>query len=569
MNLAQHFTGSLPLPGIGRPGTVVRPGPSEQALLRFVAGIRALLAGLIGLLMLVDTSTFWQWHVATVLPYMVWAAFLLWATLHGWQRAAARLWLWIDVGVLLVASQFHAINLPLFGVFTVLPVVALAVLGGVVPALALALISAAATFVLGSANRAGDAAFAMQQIAPLVMLSVGAVSVMLARPSRELRQRLQLVETLGARSDPRHGLRRQVGVLLDQLGAHYGLSAATIGLQGPEPRVFQWQKGMSTCELDGLEAEQWVGCLAQLPRSKGCRCSFTGAAAPVVHAVETSTGAASSFAADDAWHAFAKFGAQVLTLPVVSYGQPLGTLCLYRAGAAFTTGDLLWLADVLHEAMPLLERADLLEQLQRETAARERERIGRDLHDSAIQPYLGLKYGLEALARQAGPASPISGQIADLVHMATDELQALREVIGGLRRGADPAAADDAPLAALERQAQRFQVLYGLQVRVVATDAPRLRGAMAKAVLLMVNEALTNVRRHTAASTVDVQLDVEFSDLVLRLRNDCGSMPASEKGFLPRSLTERASALGGGVTVLQEFDQTEIVIRLPLLGAVV
>jgi signal transduction histidine kinase len=272
-------------------------------------------------------------------------------------------------------------------------------------------------------------------------------------------------------------------------------------------------------------------------------------------------------ATHDDWRELAQLGAQVLTLPVVSYGQPMGTLCLHRSGAAFTAGDLLWLADVLHEVMPLLERADLLEQLQRETASSERERIGRDLHDSAIQPYLGLKYGLEALARQAGPANPIGGQIADLVHMATDELQALRDVIGGLRRGADPADADDAPLAALERQAQRFQVLYGLRVRIVATDAPRLRGAMAKAVLLMVNEALTNVRRHSSASEVIVQLEVRHSNLLLRVRNDSRERQPTAN-FVPRSLTERASALGGAVTVRHENGSTEIVIALPLMGVI-
>ena len=74
----------------------------------------------------------------------------------------------------------------------------------------------------------------------------------------------------------------------------------------------------------------------------------------------------------------------------MSYGQPLGHLCLQRTATAFDEADLRWQHDVMREMLPLLERSDLLEQLQRETASRERERIGRDLHDSAVQPYLGL-----------------------------------------------------------------------------------------------------------------------------------------------------------------------------------
>ena len=65
----------------------------------------------------------------------------------------------------------------------------------------------------------------------------------------------------------------------------------------------------------------------------------------------------------------------------------------YRAGDA----DLI--AAVMEQLSPVVENAGLLESLAEEAMATERARIGRDLHDSAIQPYLGLKYGVEALAR--------------------------------------------------------------------------------------------------------------------------------------------------------------------------
>ena len=228
---------------------------------------------------------------------------------------------------------------------------------------------------------------------------------------------------------------------------------------------------------------------------------------------------------DGARRALEALGAQTLALPLVNFGQPQGTLCLQRADSAFTAADLRWLDDVMHETMPLLERSDLLEQLQRESASRERERIGRDLHDSAVQPYLGLKYGLEALARQAGADNPVSHHIAQLVRVTTDELQTLRDVVSGLRSGHDPTQSDSAPLAALQRQAQRFQSLYGLTVNIFAPHASRLRGSAAKAVLHMVNEALTNVRRHTSATAVTLLLDVNPTDVVLRLRRReaCGA----------------------------------------------
>jgi len=184
-----------------------------------------------------------------------------------------------------------------------------------------------------------------------------------------------------------------------------------------------------------------------------------------------------------------------------------------------------------------------------------------------VQPYLGLKYGLEALARNAGPQNPITPSIQELLELATEELETLRDVVSGLRSGDDPSN-ESASLVALQRQVDRFQALYGLKVHIFAPEAPHLRGSAARAVLHMVNEALTNVRRHTSATAVTILFDVHLNDVVLRLRNDHGAGEATPRDFLPRSLTERAAEFGGTVTVSHEANFTELAIKLPLLGAI-
>jgi signal transduction histidine kinase len=555
----------------GAPATQARMAPTELAFLRFVAGIRALLAMLIGVVILTDPDPDWRPQVALVLPYLIWSAVLLWATMQGQPRAASRVWLWIDVAVLLVASQLKLATMPLFGITTVMPVIALAVLGGVVPAMALATTCAAAMVLWSGAFGGTDPARPaglMSLIVPIAVLAFGATAALLTHPSCALRQRLKLMDTLNAQSDPRQGLRHQVDTLLGQLAAHFNLRVATLALQGPEPRIFQRQHDGQARELIGSERDRWAGLMEQLPRRSGYRCSVAGDRALSVLALDTSTGKSKAIAGDGPWRDLAQFGRHILTMPVVSYGQPFGTLCLHRDEAEFTADHLHWLGDVMHEIMPLLERSDLLEQLQRETASRERERIGRDLHDSAIQPYLGLKYGLEALARQAGPNNPVRDRIDQLVNMANSELGILRDVVSGLRNGADNTDRDGSPLAALQRQVLRFQVLYGLRVELIAANAPRLRGAAAKAVLHMVNEALTNVRRHSAATEVVIQLDANHTDLVLRLRNNVGPGNTAPKSFVPRSLYERAAEFGGSVEVRHALDGTELKITLPLMGAI-
>ena len=101
--------------------------PTEFAFLRFTAGIRLLLAVLIGTLLLGAARPRGGDELLVLLPYLAWSALLLWMTLNGWPRAASKAWLWADAGVLLVTSKLLVTTLPLFGISTVLPVVALAV----------------------------------------------------------------------------------------------------------------------------------------------------------------------------------------------------------------------------------------------------------------------------------------------------------------------------------------------------------------------------------------------------------------------------------------------------------
>jgi signal transduction histidine kinase len=539
---------------------------SELALLRFVAGMRAMLALLTGLTALAHRGSHDPTVHVVLLTYLAWAAVLLWKTLHGWPQARWRLWLWLDACAVLTACQLMAQGAPLLGIVLVLPVVAMALLAGVAHATVLAVVCTAALLMLSGLHRTADSPPPLPLLVPVLLVAFGPMAALLVRPSRALQQRRQLLDAFNERLDPRQGLRHHVDVLLQLLANHLNLSVATLSLQGLEPRIFEWRAGQAAQVLNEPDVQLWRERLAKLQHELGCICASDGHGSPRVMALDPQSGRRAPVS-EAVRLTLLDIGAQALALPLQSYGQPLGHLCLRRAEGAFGADELRWLHNVMRETLPLLERSDLLEQLQRETAARERERIGRDLHDSAVQPYLGLKYGLEALARLAGPDNPISAKVGQLVQMANEELQTLRDVVSGLRSGQDTSCSS-ASLSALQRQVKRFEALYGLKVQVFAPAALELRGSAAKAVLHMVNEALTNVRRHTSATAVTILFDVRQASVVLRLRNDHGRGEALAADFVPCSLSERAAEFGGGVVVAHESNFTEIAITLPMVGAI-
>ncbi|WP_298231771.1 histidine kinase [uncultured Azohydromonas sp.] len=530
------------------------PQRSRQALLRHVAGTRALLA-LSALLTLLPAAPD-TLAALLLLGYAAGAALLLGLALRDWPVAQWRLWLWLDALVLLLASRLLA---PPIAALMVLPVVALALLSGLRAGLVLALAAAVSLWLVAQGEGSP-----MALAVPLLLLTLGPAVALLARPGSALRERQRVVAAFTEQADPRHGLRRQVQVLLDLLGTHFGLERALLDLPGPAPRVFCWEPAAGVRVLEDAALQRWRAQRSVLPGSQGCVVS----AEPLVsvRAFDLASGAPGAALHPGACRVLLEAGAQGLWMPLHSYGRNQGQLCLLRREPAFTAAELRWLHALMRELLPLLERADLLEQLQEETSSRERERIGRDLHDSAVQPYLGLKYGLEALARIAGEDNPVRPQITQLVQMTNDELQALRDMVSGLRRGQDPGGASAGALAALQRQAQRFESLYGLKVEVqLPEEAPPLRGSLAKALLHLFNEALTNVRRHTQATAVLVQFDVQPQQLCMRVRNDrATSAPALP--FTPRSLSERAQEFGGHVTVNQPLGCTEVAVTLPLTG---
>ena len=173
----------------------------------------------------------------------------------------------------------------------------------------------------------------------------------------------------------------------------------------------------------------------------------------------------------------------------------------------------------------------------------------------------------KALARQAGPGHDLAPHIAQLVELTTQELAVLRDDVSGLRNRCDTVGGGFN--AALRRQVERFEALFGLKVAIEADPGLPLRGSAAKAVLHMVNEALTNVRRHTPAAAVQLSLEADPDFMVLRVRNDlgpggAGRTPAAP--FAPRSLRERTEELGGRLHIAREAGHTEITIELPMLA---
>lgn len=204
---------------------------------------------------------------------------------------------------------------------------------------------------------------------------------------------------------------------------------------------------------------------------------------------------------------------------------------LFLGGAGlYGVTRLVRLMDQLQDA-----RADLAEL----AIGRERLRISRDLHDllgqslSAVSLKGDLAIGL--LARNDVPRAV--GEIESLVTVARSALHDLRDI------------AHREPPIALSSEIERAVDLLastGTETRV-AMVADKLPPAVDELFAWALREGVTNVLRHSAATTCAIAIGRHGGIVRLEIVND-GAMPASASGSGLSGLAARAAALSGAAT---------------------
>lgn len=204
--------------------------------------------------------------------------------------------------------------------------------------------------------------------------------------------------------------------------------------------------------------------------------------------------------------------------------------------------------------------------------AREQERrtIAREIHDELGQALTGIKLQLAWVqAHLKRPDHGVRDRLMTAMQRIDGTIDAVRRIATELR----PALLDDLGLvAALEWLSSDFSRTSGIAVHVtVPPDDPVVDADVAIAVFRIVQESLTNVARHAAATRVEVNVkDTEGALDVIVRDNGRGVTRTqleqnSSLGLL--GLRERAKAVGGVIDISGAPNEgTTVHLTLPLTG---
>jgi signal transduction histidine kinase len=200
----------------------------------------------------------------------------------------------------------------------------------------------------------------------------------------------------------------------------------------------------------------------------------------------------------------------------------------------------------------------------------ERRRIARDLHDGIGQTLTG---ALMAVSQASSCPEPLptgcqSGlrEVEDLLQQAIREVRTVSHLLH------PPLLDESGLLSAVRWYAEGFSKRSGLKLTLKFDDqTDRFGQDVETGLFRIIQEALTNVHRHSRAEAVHIKITSRNGRLTLSIQDDGKGIPADaltspngRQGVGLSSMRERSALLGGAFSVKSNNRGTLIVVSVPL-----
>jgi PAS domain S-box-containing protein len=225
-------------------------------------------------------------------------------------------------------------------------------------------------------------------------------------------------------------------------------------------------------------------------------------------------------------------------------------------------GELIYIISMVED---ITERKQL-EQEVIETSANERRRVGHELHDGLGQYLAGIAFKAKALEQSLVAESlPHGTEAKDLAALVSNAISQTRS----LARGLDPIEVETIGLqAALQNLAVETQKFFNISCRFqCAENMVEVDPQVSLALYRVVQEAIHNGITHGEATVINIELNMNGSNLSLRVQDDGrGFQPEQGKktGIGLRVMQYRARSIGGHLRVRSEPKQgTEVHCLVP------
>jgi len=258
----------------------------------------------------------------------------------------------------------------------------------------------------------------------------------------------------------------------------------------------------------------------------------------------------------------------LINLPIKVNEETIGVFNVSFTRPGAITGDTARLFTALVQRAALsVENMKLFEQTKELAVVEERNRVARDLHDSAKQKAFAALAQLGAVSGilKKDPSNAWS-HLVEAENLVYEVIQELTFLIQEMY----PMALKEKGLATTLREyifewENRNEVMINLEIQ----NARRLDLEMEQAIYRMIQEALANVARHSQSDQVDVSLIYNADTVAVTIEDNGLGFDATRRapGMGLRIIKERAESIGGQACIESEPGiGTKVVITAPLNG---
>ena len=201
----------------------------------------------------------------------------------------------------------------------------------------------------------------------------------------------------------------------------------------------------------------------------------------------------------------------------------------------------------------------------------ERRRIARELHDGTAQNLFGISINLAKLNQLSQDKPEARRLIDECKSLGNESLQEIRTLSYLLH----PPLLDETGLvSALQWYVQGFTKRSGIYVELVVQPIDRLAPDVELALFRIVQESLTNVRRHSGSETATIRLECKAGHIFLKIQDSGRGLAASEEpehagdliemGVGIPGMQQRLRQLGGRLEIDSSNEGTTITAVVPI-----
>lgn len=261
------------------------------------------------------------------------------------------------------------------------------------------------------------------------------------------------------------------------------------------------------------------------------------------------------------------------SVPLKSKGRLLGIIGLAsKSRRPLTPQEVTLLTAIGQQIGVAVENTRLYQQVRHLATVEERGRLAREIHDYLAQMvgYMNLKASIASERLSNGEIAEAQASLLELKQIAKETYTDVRETIFSLRTTASSGLE---LLPTLREYLAEYRAHYGVDARLVVdheslAEYPADVGIQ---ITCIIQEALTNVRKHAGASKAWVRFEQDSDRVRISVEDDGqGFDPAQVAGkgrqyFGLQIMRERAESVGGELELDSRPGQgTRVVIRVPL-----